>query len=371
MGIGNLTKNSLNADVCLFTAFDNFLSSHENLLGSEQQVSFGFKTPPNVVYFNDFRTKNLCTSYENIPEFNFSDEEIEKISQTRQEIEAGGGYDGDQLLLTGMYYNSSTNTLCLEVKKAKYALLKTLQKPEDKGGFSPQSQFYQKVFYTMGVRAPFITKDDYTFLVKRALRPEVYSAAAGHIELKGQGQINAINQITNTARKEAIEEFLVTDAPIEKEYGITSVAFRKNGNRIEIECVVPIGLNMNRSALDEMLSNNKARDAYEHVPGKQISFSLDSRDRKEATDTFELPGEERPDVRSPLIEACGRVVAGRQQPGQTFFARKIPWSTTVFRPVSSLLLPSLTHSARIFFASKPIDDDEANQVKQCSVMTRS
>lgn len=307
----------------------------------ELQTSFEFDVPPRVVFINDIHSLKKIKCYADLPTYDFNVEDAEKIQITRQEIAKGGGYDGDQLLLEGMHYDRSDNVIYLTALRAKYAFIRTLCKNADAGGFDADSPFYGKIFVTTGVRSPFITRDDHTFFMMRARSPKVFSVAAGLLETSGKLHPKKFPDLVNyTAVKESVEEFLGDTrfasqrVDIEKLFGITSIAMRRKGNRIEVEFIVPMELNCDRGFFNHVLENNRAQDAHEHTPSG-ATISLVSQDRAEAQTTLDRLPADGLYVRAPIVAATSRLVCQRTA-GFPFFFGKIPNSETTFLPVSAL-----------------------------------
>lgn len=307
----------------------------------ELQTSFEFDVPPRVVFVNNIHALEKIKRYADLPAYDFDVKDAAKIKITREEISKSGGYDGDQLLLERMHYDRSENIIYLTARRAKYAFIRTLCKNSDAGGFDVDSPFYGKIFVTTGVRSPFITRDDHTFFMMRARSPKVFSVAAGLLETSGKLHPKKFPDLVSyTAVKESIEEFLGDtrfQSPrinIEKLFGITSIAMRKKGNRIEVEFVVPMALDCDRDFFNHVLANNRAQDAHEHSPGG-IRISLNSYDRIESQRNLDALPNEGLYVRAPIVAATSRLICQRTT-GSPFFFGRMPNSETTFLPVTAL-----------------------------------
>lgn len=325
----------------LLDIFQRDLSEKSTVSEEELQTSFEFDVPPRVVFVNNIRSLKKIKRYVDLPTYDFNAADAEKIKITRQEIEKADGYDGDQLLLEDMHYNRSENIIYLTARRAKYAFIRTLCKNVDAGGFDTNSPFYGKIFVTTGVRSPFIARDDHTFFMMRARSPKVFSVAAGLLETSGKLHPKQFSDLVNyTAVKESVEEFLGDTrfasqrVDIEKLFGITSIAMRRKGNRIEVEFIVPMALNCDGDFLNHVLKTNRAQDAHEHAPGG-VAISLNAQDRTDAQATLNKLPIDGLYVRAPIVAATSRLTYQRTAGSPCFFG-KIPDSNTTFLPVSAL-----------------------------------
>lgn len=320
--------------VDLLSSFGSILSKQRKLPEDEKQVVFSFPSPPNVVVVDSLSNLKPVSAYGELSSHVFTEEETGLIENTKNEIEAAGGYDGDQVLIEDLGYEQSSNTVYLSLKKVKYSFIRTLRKPEEEGGFSSSSEFYNKPFFTAGVRAPFITTDGTTVLLKRANPPKVYSVAAGHFELREEG-IFPEKIVEKLACEEAIEECLAKESAIAKSLGVMSIAMRLNGLRVEIEFIVPLVLTYNSLALRATLQAELAPDAHEHVKEDVRSIPLSSVSRSMAVHTLKSFPSEGGYVRSPLIEAASRGFLLNKHRAPDFVSR-FPFSKTRFFPACAL-----------------------------------
>jgi hypothetical protein len=264
----------------LLSAFSAKLSSKS--AAEAIQTSFNFEHPPVVIFVRDMETLEKINHYDQLTEHTFSDKDQQKINNTIETIENNGGYDGNQLLIENLSYDSESNKLYVVAKRAKYSFIRTLQKNPQDGGFEQDSKFYQKTFCTAGVRAPFITKDDYTFFMMRTRPPKVYSVAAGLLE-PPEGKLHpeetSDDLVTYVAYHEVLEEFLgdpkydkdplydqLLQARVKIEQPrLSAIAIRRaeNALRIEIEFICPV--NCNKARMELIITNNKAKDAYDSI----------------------------------------------------------------------------------------------------------
>ncbi|MDP3705237.1 MAG: hypothetical protein Q8R24_04930 [Legionellaceae bacterium] len=334
----------------LLTAFNTNLSSKSTT--EDVQTSFNFEHPPTVVFVRDLESLEKINHYDQLNEHTFSEKDKKKIHNTIGAIEKSGGYDGNQLLIENLSYDSESNKLYVVAKRAKYSFIRTLQKSPQDGGFDPDSVFYKKMFCTAGVRAPFITEDDYTIFMMRTRPPKVYSVAAGLLE-PPKGKLHPEDGggdlVTYVAYHEALEEFLgdpkhdedplydqLLHARVKIEQpGLSAIAMRRaeNSVRIEIEFICPVKVNCNKARMELIIANNKAKDAYEHVSTQSISVPLNSSKRNQATDILGQIPEVGKFVRDPIVAVTSMLA----NPASRFFPRVLPGKlTTEFVPVSTL-----------------------------------
>lgn len=334
----------------LWTAFNTHLSS--KLTAEDVQTSFNFEKPPAVVFVQDLESLEKISHYDQLSEHIFSEKDKKKIHNTIKAIEDSGGYDGDQLLIENLSYDSEYNTLYLVAKRAKYSFIRTLQKSPKDGGFEPDSVFYGKTFCTAGVRAPFITEDNYTFFMMRTRPPKIYSVAAGLLE-PPEGKLHpeegSNDLVTYVAYYEALEEFLgdpkhdkaalydqLLHARVKIEQPrLSAIAIRRaeNSARIEIEFICPVSVNCNKARMEEIIAHNEAKDAYEHVSTQSISVPLNSSERNQAIDILGQIPEAGKFVRDPIVAVTSMLANSDIR----FFPRALPGKlTTEFVPVSTL-----------------------------------
>lgn len=90
------------------------------------QSSFSFKKPPTVKIVGDCHTFTEINTYNELPHVELTEKERLNIEQAYDKIIPKGGYDGDQMLVTDVVYDEEKNTVYLEVKQAKYSLLRAI-----------------------------------------------------------------------------------------------------------------------------------------------------------------------------------------------------------------------------------------------------
>lgn len=357
----------------LLSAFNANASSKP--MDEDVQTSFNFDHSPAVIFVRDTKTLTRVDNYKELDEYVLSEKDKEKVSITLIEIENSGGYDGDQLLIDSLSYNPDNNIIYIVAKKTKYSFLKTLQKSSQEGGFDESSVFYKMPFCTAGVRVPFITEDDHTFFIMRNKSPQVYSVAAGYLEAPPNGELHpkegANNLVTYIAYCEALDEFLghadKSNESLEsqfqhakvkiKQLGLAAIAVRRkcNSQRLEIEFINPLRVCCDHKYMKNLIENNKAKDASEHVSTDSICVPLDVSVRKKAVEILEQLSDEGKYVRDPLV-AITSILAN---PSASFFPRYLPGKlTTEFIHVS--LLKSVIHKPLLKFKE---ERETAQQIK--------
>jgi len=332
----------------LLSAFNANLSSKS--IAGDVQTSFNFERSPAVVFVKNIETLEKIDYYDQLDEYAFSEKDRQKISKTIEAIEKSGGYDGNQLLIENLSYDSELNILYVVAKRAKYSFIRTLQKNVEDGGFDQDSIFYKKTFCTAGVRAPFITEDDHTFFMMRTRPPKVYSVAAGLLEPpKGNLHPNEgqNNLVTYVAYHEVLEEFLgdpkfcnnslqeqLLHAKVSiEQLGLSAIAIRRaeKSARIEVEFINPFRLGCDHVTMKEIIAHNDAKDAYEHVSTQSICVPLSSSKRNQATEILGQVPDEGKFVRDPIV-AVTSILANQSC---RFFPKVLPGKlTTEFVPVS-------------------------------------
>jgi|GEM_PF-3258674 hypothetical protein len=354
----------------LLEVFKRILAKHPNLPEEESQASFGFPSPPRVIFVKDTQTLTPLEKYDDIPGYTFSAKDQAVINKIREEIEGKGGYDGDQLLIDGIKYDEASNTLYLEPVKAKYSFLLALRRKPEEDGFDSDSPFFNKTFATAGVRVPFVTEDEGTFFLERTNPPKVLSVVAGHLEPSGeekklhpQNEPCHGNLVTQVAYEELLEEALGNQAlsslsiskQLEaiktkiKKLSIYSVAIRRNGHRIEIEFIVPAKLNCNSSTLIAELLNSSAPDKSEHhlKAGAIVCVPLSASKRREAMETLNILPNAGAFVRAPIVEAASRSISD-------IFHKVIPGFRTLFFPIPVFSSPSPRKDSKLLAPGETI-----------------
>ncbi|HHS8465342.1 TPA: hypothetical protein ACTUXY_003342 [Legionella pneumophila] len=94
-----------------------------------------------------------------------------------QKIKNPRFYDGKQMVIMGVTYNESANTLYLEAKKVPYSFIVALRNKK----FPGNSILYQLNFFKTGILAPLITRNGMSMLLQRAALG-LYSVPGGFLE---------------------------------------------------------------------------------------------------------------------------------------------------------------------------------------------
>ena len=83
------------------------------------QSSFEFQDPPNVIFVKNIASLEPADFYEQLPEITMTAEENDARLKFIDEQVAKNPrfYDGKQMVITGVIYDDSTNTIYMEGKK--------------------------------------------------------------------------------------------------------------------------------------------------------------------------------------------------------------------------------------------------------------
>src|SRR5580704_18076128 len=92
------------------------------------QSSFEFTESPNVIFVKNISTLDPADFYDDLPGIDLTKEEEESRLKVikEQKILNTHFYDGDQMVITAVVYNESTNTIYLEAKKVPYSFIVAL-----------------------------------------------------------------------------------------------------------------------------------------------------------------------------------------------------------------------------------------------------
>ncbi|MDR3490413.1 MAG: hypothetical protein P4M12_00040 [Gammaproteobacteria bacterium] len=323
------------------------------------QSSFQFDTPPRVVFVKDMHTQEEATHYGDLPVVSLQAEEQKIYDQTLSQLSANKNfYNGNQIVLTGAVYDTSSNTLYLEALRVDYVFLVTLEKM--KATKSKGSALHHKDFFKTGVLAPFISNDDKVSIIARKDKWTLRSVAAGFLECDDAAQ-PLKDLITETASKEADEEFALDRAGKRRfdfvgSATVASISFRDvigMGMTPTIEFVAPIRIKQDANFILSIMNNNEAIDAHEHVAGSAISVSVAADEREMATHFMrqKLPGNF---LYGPVLHACAVQVNQGMQ-----FARRISeihdsrfYPIGIFKPTPKKSLPDYSVDERVSHLKK-------------------
>ncbi|WP_058387144.1 hypothetical protein [Legionella lansingensis] len=304
------------------------------------QSSFEFTESPNVIFVKNISTLEPADFYGDLPEVNLTKEEEESRLKVveEQKIKNSHFYDGKQMVITGVVYNESTNTLYLEAKKVPYSFIVALSNKR----FPEDSILYQLRFFKTGVLAPLITRNGMSMLLQRAALG-LYSVPGGfleaHDEEKRLNSHNGSNLVVETAATELKEEIVGIKATDKLRFEfskpqITSISFRKTGtNPIgTVEFVAPSYADCHSSYLQQVFLTNQAEDAREHTTQHEL-IPLDSQERdtlltKLLTGPVKLPGAS---LYLPVMLSLTRL---ENQTRMMVFPRTIPNSLSIAWPLS-------------------------------------
>jgi hypothetical protein len=273
------------------------------------QSSFQFDTPPQVVFVKDLYILEEATYYGNLPTVPLQPEEQKIYDQTLGQLRTNKNfYNGNQMLLTGAVYDTSSNILYLEAVRVDYVFLVTLEKM--KAVKAEGSALHHKNFFKTGVLAPFISKDNKVSIISRKDRWTLRSVAAGFLECTDAAHL-LTDLITETASKEADEEFVLDRAghrrfDFAESPAIASISFRDAvgmGMTPTIEFVAPIRVKQDADFILSVMNNNEATHAHEHVPNSAVSVPVAIDEREIASHFMRqaLPGNF---LYGPVLHAC-------------------------------------------------------------------
>ena len=272
------------------------------------QSSFEFSKSPIIRFVKNTSTLEPADFYGELPEVTLSSEENLIRLKLIEELEKNPHfYDGKQMLVTGVIYEESSNTLYLEAKKVPFSFMVALSNNK----FPKTSSLYRQTFFMTGVLAPLITRDNKSLIMQRASE-KLYSVPCGFLETKGDKTRlnfynNASKKTTNlvieTAKKELKAELLGISGTGKSRFelsdysAISSVSFNTTeGNPIgTFEFVAPFYADCHSDYLHYVFLHNLAEDADEHTLNcRLISLGSQYRDDLVAsllTGPEKLPGE--------------------------------------------------------------------------------
>lgn len=292
------------------SALPEILSEHkETKTPFVAQTSFQFDIPPKVIFVKDLHSQKQARRYGDLPTVTLKSEEQKIYDQAFAKLSSNQNfYNGKQMLLTGVIYDSTSNILYLEAVRVDYVFLVALE--EMKKATVEGSALAHKEFFKTGVLAPFISSDDKISIVTRKDKWNLRSVAAGFLECK-DARHSLADLIRETASKEADEEF-VHDRDGRRRLDfvglpfITSVSFRDAigmGMTPTIEFVAPIRIKQDARFILSVMNQNEASHAHEHVPGSARNVPIDTNGRAMASDFMreKLPGNF---LYGPILHAC-------------------------------------------------------------------
>lgn len=305
------------------------------------QSSFEFQDPPNVIFVKNIASLEPADFYDQLPEITMTAEENNARLKFVDEQVAKNPrfYDGKQMVITGVIYDDSTNTIYMEAKKVPYSFIVSLSNKK----FPENSPLYQLTIFKTGVLAPLITRNATSILLQRAALG-LYSVPGGfleaHDEEKRLNFYDGRNLVTETAITELKEEIVGIKGTDKLRFDfsktqISSISFRKTGaNPIgTVEFVAPSYANCHSSYLQQVFLTNSAKDAHEHTSQHEL-IPLESGNRDALLTTI-LTGPVRlPGASLYLPVALSLTRLENQDSRMIALPRAIPNSSSVAWPLS-------------------------------------
>src|SRR3990167_9802902 len=147
------------------------------------QSSFEFQDPPNVIFVKNIASLEPADFYDQLPEIIMTEEENNaRLKFIAEQVAKNPRfYDGKQMVITGVIYDDSTNTIYMEAKKVPYSFIVSLSNKK----FPENSALYQLTLFKTGVLAPLISRNGVSILLQRAALG-LYSVPGGFLETHGE-----------------------------------------------------------------------------------------------------------------------------------------------------------------------------------------
>ncbi len=278
------------------------------------QSSFQFDASPKVVFVGDSRTQSPAQYYRDLSPVALTSEEQMVYDEVFFRLsENPKFYNGKHILLTGVMYDTTENTLYLEAVRVDYVFVAALGKIKQIN--STGSALQGKTFFKTGVLVPFISSDDKVTLIARADRLKLNSVAAGFLECDDDETLLS-SLLRTTVLKEADEEFAVDGNTGGRRLhftggGIASISFRESRDAgamtPTMEFVVPLQAKEFGTDILGLMNANTASHAYEHIPYSAWSVPLYRNERLAAS---QLIKQARPGsfLYAPVVHACAQRV---------------------------------------------------------------
>lgn len=308
------------------------------------QSSFEFIKQPKIIFVKNAKTLEPANFYDDLPNIELTTEEQSICSKVvvEEKNKSPHFYDGNQMIISGIIYDDSSNTLYLEASKISYSFIVSLRDKK----FPENSPLYQRIFFQTGVLSPLITRNNKTVFLKRT-QFGLFSVPGGFLEVHDEAKIinfeDGKNLITETAMTEIKEEIagIKGKKTLRFNYSvpqITAISFRQTEtNPIgTVEFIAPSFVDCHSSYLEQVLSNNLAEDAHEHTSKYEL-VPLDSQDREELLTKLlkgpiSLPGAPLyvPNALSltRLLNPNSHISLPREVPN----SRSIAWPLSLFTP---------------------------------------
>ncbi len=305
------------------------------------QSSFEFQDSPNVIFVKNITTLEPADFYADLPEISMTMKENEARLQVVEEQKNKNPhfYDGQQMVITAVVYDDSTNVIYMEAKQVPYSFIVSLSSKK----FPENSALYQLTVFKTGVLAPLITRNGKSILLQRAALG-LYSVPGGFLESNGEEKrlnfYDGRNLVTEMAITELIEEIAGIKDSNELRFDffktqISAISFRKTGaNPIgTIEFVAPSYADCHSSYLQHVFVNNLANDAHEHTSQHEL-ISLDSQDRDALLTTLLTGPQRRPGASLYLPVALSLTRLENQNTCMMALPSSIPNSSSIAWPLT-------------------------------------
>ena len=322
------------------------------------QSSFEFQDPPNVIFVKSVTTLEPADFYDDLPEIMMTTEENDARLKfvAEQAVKNPRFYDGNQMVITGVVYDDSTNVIYMEARKVPYSFIVSLSNKK----FPEDSSLYQLTVFKTGVLAPLIARNDTSILLQRAALG-LYSFPGGfleaHDEEKRLNFYDGRNLVTETAITELKEEIDKLRFDFFKTQ-ISAISFRKTGtNPIgTVEFVAPSYADCHSSYLQHVFLTNSAEDAHEHTSQYEL-MPLDSQERDALLTTTLTGPVRRPGTSLYLPVALSLTRLANKDSYTMASPRAIPNSSSVAWPLT-IFTAKPTRSLSILDKKSDDDDDE-------------
>ena len=328
------------------------------------QSSFEFQDPPNVIFVKSVTTLEPADFYDDLPEIMMTTEENDARLKfvAEQAVKNPRFYDGNQMVITGVVYDDSTNVIYMEARKVPYSFIVSLSNKK----FPEDSSLYQLTVFKTGVLAPLIARNDTSILLQRAALG-LYSFPGGfleaHDEEKRLNFYDGRNLVTETAITELKEEIVGIRGTDKLRFDffktqISAISFRKTGtNPIgTVEFVAPSYADCHSSYLQHVFLTNSAEDAHEHTSQYEL-MPLDSQERDALLTTTLTGPVRRPGTSLYLPVALSLTRLANKDSYTMASPRAIPNSSSVAWPLT-IFTAKPTRSLSILDKKSDDDDDE-------------
>lgn len=329
------------------------------------QSSFEFQDPPNVIFVKNVATLEPADFYDHLPEITMTAEENDaRLKFVAEQVAKNPRfYDGKQMVITGVVYDDSTNTIYMEAKKVPYSFIVSLSNKK----FPENSALYQLTIFKTGVLAPLIARNGSSILLQRAALG-LYSVPGGfletHDEEKRLNFYDGRNLVTETAMTELKEEIAGIKGTDKLRFDffktqISAISFRKTGSNPigTVEFIAPSYADCHSSYLQHVFLTNSAKDAHEHTSQHEI-IPLGSQDRDTLLETVLTGQVRRPGASLYLPVALSLTRLENQDPCMMALPRAIPNSSSIAWPLS-IFTAKPTKSLSI--CDKKLDDEVSTE----------